>query len=437
MRSSDVYAISSDSHIVRFSTHVVTPLTLGSDDLVELLVSHKSTSSSLETTTSAAIAAAFGEPTPNSMGSALSSEWQLNSSPSVLQLFELPIPTRPNTNAGNEEEDEDLSDDEDESKGVNSLVTQVANAFRNRSFGSGKQRVSSMDAAKSARSLLSVMRDIATRSDSRPPIRQSQISVIRSVLGQQIIYPDDTIFEADDYKSQLPAAPTHYGAVYPTATANPAPTILLDDCEPVNYLAGIHVTIAATLTATTTATSTITAVAVSTTTYSEMTTTTVGVPVTATATTTTTAIATSMVTTTAVSTTMSTIGPTTTTTTVTSTVTTTQTAGPPITITISAPNSSPPVSQPASPLASTPESTPALTPTSTPVSTPVSTPTSTSASTPTSMSSVPSSTPPVATRMADMDVLPEFLAQLKQGRFSVRGQNASELAKEILRELKD
>ncbi|KAJ2684321.1 hypothetical protein IWW39_004979 [Coemansia spiralis] len=54
------------------------------------------------------------------------------------------------------------------------------------------------------------MRDVATRTDDDLPLRQSQISVIRSVLGQQFVFPDEAAADEGD----ICALPTLYNCLH-------------------------------------------------------------------------------------------------------------------------------------------------------------------------------------------------------------------------------
>ncbi|KAJ1812045.1 hypothetical protein LPJ60_006631 [Coemansia sp. RSA 2675] len=60
------------------------------------------------------------------------------------------------------------------------------------------------------------MRDVATRTDDDLPLRQSQISVIRSVLGQQFVFPDEAAADEGD----ICALPTVTREVYGTRYGN-------------------------------------------------------------------------------------------------------------------------------------------------------------------------------------------------------------------------
>ncbi|KAJ2002738.1 hypothetical protein GGI04_003216 [Coemansia thaxteri] len=58
------------------------------------------------------------------------------------------------------------------------------------------------------------MRDVATRSDNDSPTRQSQISVIRSVLGQQFVFPEDMAADDDDIDALPTVTQEVYGTVH-------------------------------------------------------------------------------------------------------------------------------------------------------------------------------------------------------------------------------
>ncbi|KAJ2479360.1 hypothetical protein EV174_004042 [Coemansia sp. RSA 2320] len=58
------------------------------------------------------------------------------------------------------------------------------------------------------------MRDVATRSDNDSPTRQSQISVIRSVLGQQFVFPEDMAADDDDIDALPTVTQEHYHCRY-------------------------------------------------------------------------------------------------------------------------------------------------------------------------------------------------------------------------------
>ncbi|KAJ2888923.1 hypothetical protein FB639_000296 [Coemansia asiatica] len=88
--------------------------------------------------------------------------------------------------------------------------------LRKREAYAYKQGDESEDATRSARSLLSAMREIATRSENASPKRQSQISAIRSALEKQMIYPDEVVLDDDDYRDQFQPAQDLYSTSIPT-----------------------------------------------------------------------------------------------------------------------------------------------------------------------------------------------------------------------------
>ncbi|KAJ2740703.1 hypothetical protein GGI20_005667, partial [Coemansia sp. BCRC 34301] len=67
------------------------------------------------------------------------------------------------------------------------------------------------------------MREVATRSDDDSLVRQSQISIIRSVLGQQFVFPDEGAVD-DSELCPLPTVTRDvYGTIYSTATSRITP----------------------------------------------------------------------------------------------------------------------------------------------------------------------------------------------------------------------
>ncbi|KAJ2692880.1 hypothetical protein H4218_006245, partial [Coemansia sp. IMI 209128] len=71
------------------------------------------------------------------------------------------------------------------------------------------------------------MRDVATRTDDDLPLRQSQISVIRSVLGQQFVFPDEAAADEGDICALPTVTREVYGTVYSTAPGRIVPGPLI------------------------------------------------------------------------------------------------------------------------------------------------------------------------------------------------------------------
>ncbi|KAJ2001589.1 hypothetical protein H4R26_004054, partial [Coemansia thaxteri] len=74
-----------------------------------------------------------------------------------------------------------------------------------------------------------------TRSDNDSPTRQSQISVIRSVLGQQFVFPEDMAADDDDIDALPTVTQEVYGTVYTAATNRhaPVPVVYQNAIQPV------------------------------------------------------------------------------------------------------------------------------------------------------------------------------------------------------------
>ncbi|KAJ2601536.1 hypothetical protein H4R99_002975 [Coemansia sp. RSA 1722] len=175
----------SDGPAIQLSTHILSPLTLQSDDIVELVVSHAQTPVGLgtPTATSSSVQPTLESSTSVSQTTTVESSWV--TTPAAHELFELAEPTDPTNTV------DDYSEE--------ILPKRLFRMLRKRGlFAYKSQEDESEDAARSARSLLSVMREIATRSENSSPKRQSQISAIRSVLNKQMIYPDDVVLDDDD-----------------------------------------------------------------------------------------------------------------------------------------------------------------------------------------------------------------------------------------------
>ncbi|KAJ2815784.1 hypothetical protein FBU31_006801 [Coemansia sp. 'formosensis'] len=115
----------------------------------------------------------------------------------------------------------------------NSLPKRSPKSLHTRGISS-KTRITSLDAVRSAQSLISAMRDVATRTDDDLPLRQSQISVIRSVFGQQFVFPDEAAADEGDICALPTVTREVYGTVYSTATnrAAPAPVVYQSTVQP-------------------------------------------------------------------------------------------------------------------------------------------------------------------------------------------------------------
>ncbi|KAJ1827020.1 hypothetical protein LPJ56_001885, partial [Coemansia sp. RSA 2599] len=178
-----------DGQVIELSTHIVSPLTLQSDDVVEFVVSHvRTTASASSSISSNDSSSGIAQPTPDTITSAsrsvaLAAEPSWVSTPAAHELFEVAEPT---------EAVDDYS--------AQILPKRSFRTLKRRGPRGYRQGDESEDAARSARSLLSAMREIATRSENASPKRQSQISVIRSALDKQMIYPDDVVLDDDDYR---------------------------------------------------------------------------------------------------------------------------------------------------------------------------------------------------------------------------------------------
>ncbi|KAJ2702040.1 hypothetical protein FB645_004418 [Coemansia sp. IMI 203386] len=169
---------------------MVSPLTLQSDDIVELVVSHAQTPVGLgtPTATSSSVQPTLESSASVSQTTTVESSWV--TTPAAHELFELAEPTDPTNTV------DDYSEE--------ILPKRLFRMLRKRGpFAYKSQEDESEDAARSARSLLSVMREIASRSENSSPKRQSQISAIRSVLDKQVICPDDVVLDDDEYRDQF------------------------------------------------------------------------------------------------------------------------------------------------------------------------------------------------------------------------------------------
>ncbi|KAJ1644630.1 hypothetical protein LPJ64_003706 [Coemansia asiatica] len=186
---------SAENQVIELSTHIVSPLTLESDDIVELVVSHVRTTSVSPSTSSI-----FGSSTSSTSMTPSSVESNWGSTPAAHELFELAA--------------EPTKTIDDYSEQI--LPKRFFRNLRKREAYAYKQGDESEDATRSARSLLSAMREIATRSENASPKRQSQISAIRSALEKQMIYPDEVVLDDDDYRDQFQPAQDLYSTSIPT-----------------------------------------------------------------------------------------------------------------------------------------------------------------------------------------------------------------------------
>ncbi|KAJ2101127.1 hypothetical protein GGI16_003530 [Coemansia sp. S142-1] len=177
---------------VLFSTRITSPYTLVSDDIVELVLSHlphSPTQTDIATDSNSDIVSGL--------------DWSTR--PAGEERLAIPWPT-------------DTVDVEPD----NSLPKRSPKSLHTRGISS-KTRITSLDAVRSAQSLISAMRDVATRTDDDLPLRQSQISVIRSVLGQQFVFPDEAAADEGDICALPTVTREVYGTVFSTATGrNPA-----------------------------------------------------------------------------------------------------------------------------------------------------------------------------------------------------------------------
>ncbi|KAJ2338350.1 hypothetical protein GGH91_004837, partial [Coemansia sp. RSA 2671] len=181
---------------ILFSTHITSPYTLSSDDIVELVLSHLPHSPTQMDFTSDA---------SSDIASGL--DWATR--PAGEERLAIPWPT-------------DTIDVEPE----NSLPKRSPKSLHTRGISS-KTRITSLDAVRSAQSLISAMRDVATRTDDDLPLRQSQISVIRSVLGQQFVFPDEAAADEGDICALPTVTREVYGTVYSTAPGRIVPGPLI------------------------------------------------------------------------------------------------------------------------------------------------------------------------------------------------------------------
>ncbi|KAJ2108048.1 hypothetical protein IW146_007021 [Coemansia sp. RSA 922] len=177
---------------VLFSTRITSPYTLVSDDIVELVLSHlphSPTQTDIATDSNSDLVSGL--------------DWSTR--PAGEERLAIPWPT-------------DTVDVEPD----NSLPKRSPKSLHTRGISS-KTRITSLDAVRSAQSLISAMRDVATRTDDDLPLRQSQISVIRSVLGQQFVFPDEAAADEGDICALPTVTREVYGTVFSTATGrNPA-----------------------------------------------------------------------------------------------------------------------------------------------------------------------------------------------------------------------